>query len=55
MLLKQKLITDFPTDDSQWDEIPLEEFENYRDQWNVPLLDMDTVTAFNDISLGNYW
>ena len=47
-------VTDFPTDDDQWDEIAMKDFEEHRQQWNIPILDIDTVTAFNNLSLGNY-
>ena len=48
-------VTDFPDDaKSGWDEIALSDFDAHRQRWNTLELDMDTVTAFNNLSLGNY-
>ena len=47
-------VTDFPSNGNVWDEISLEDFEAHRQQRNLPDLNIDTVTAFNNLSLGNY-
>ena len=47
-------VTDFPDDDLVWNELLLKDLEKQRQQLNLPILDIDTVTAFNNISLGNY-
>ena len=47
-------VEDFPTDDEVWDEIPIEELEEHREQWDIPILKENNIEAFNDISLGNY-
>lgn len=47
-------VTDFPTDDSEWNEIDLSTLDDHRREWNMPKLDIDTAEAFNNLSLGTY-
>ena len=47
-------VTDFPTDDSEWDEIDLSTLDDHRREWNMSKLDIDTAEAFNNLSLGTY-
>ena len=47
-------ICDFPEDDTIWTQIDLTELERHRQHLNIPVLDIDMVTAFNNIALGNY-
>ena len=47
-------VTEFPDDDLEWEEIPLANFDAFRQQRNLPILNVDTVKAFNNLSLGTY-
>ena len=43
-------VTEFPDDDLEWEEIPLANFDAFRQQRNLPILNVDTVKAFNNLS-----
>ena len=47
-------ITEFPDDDLEWEEVEVGTLEKHRKDWNIPLLNIDPVKAFSDLSLGTY-
>ena len=47
-------VNEFPNDNLEWEEIALGEFDEYRKQRNIPVLDIDVEEAFNNLALGNY-